>query len=239
METVTCLHGFSQSGESWDEIGTLVGGPYRWLKPDVTAPTFSAAESALLALWRREGVRRSHLVGYSQGGRLALWLGTRDPDRLRTLTVISAHAGLEGAARSRRRAEDEALARRIELAGVEWFAGWWAARPLFAGLAGRGPDFQERLRRARLRNDPKLLAEQLRNMGAGATQPFWDRLPAIDVPVLLVAGQRDRRYVAMAQRLQRTLPKSALEVVDGAGHAVHLERPTAFASLLAAHLASR
>jgi len=43
METVTCLHGFSQAGDSWDETRSLVRGGYRWLAPDVRATTLAAA----------------------------------------------------------------------------------------------------------------------------------------------------------------------------------------------------
>jgi 2-succinyl-6-hydroxy-2,4-cyclohexadiene-1-carboxylate synthase len=239
METVTCLHGFSQGGDSWDEIVSLVPGGYRWLAPDVRATTLAAAGEELAALWELEGVARTHLVGYSQGGRLALFMASRHPERLLTLTTIGAHAGFEGPDRSRRLVEDEALAAHIEREGVDWFAGYWAALPLFAGLARRGPDFLARLDAARRRNDAAHLAATLRGMGAGATEPFWDRLAAIAAPTLLVAGAGDERYVRFAERLHGAIPHSRMAVVNGAGHAVHLEQPGAFAALLAAHLSSR
>jgi 2-succinyl-6-hydroxy-2,4-cyclohexadiene-1-carboxylate synthase len=239
METVTCLHGFSQGGDSWDEIVSLVPGGYRWLAPDVRATTLAAAGDELAALWELEGVARTHLVGYSQGGRLALFMASRHPERLLTLTTIGAHAGFEGPDRSRRLVEDEALAAHIEREGVDWFAGYWAALPLFAGLARRGPDFLARLDAARRRNDAAHLAATLRGMGAGATEPFWDRLAAIAAPTLLVAGAGDERYVRFAERLHGAIPHSRMAVVNGAGHAVHLEQPGAFAALLAAHLSSR
>jgi 2-succinyl-6-hydroxy-2,4-cyclohexadiene-1-carboxylate synthase len=239
METVTCLHGFSQGGDSWDEIVSLVPGAYRWLTPDVRATTLAAAGEELGALWERKGVERTHLVGYSQGGRLALFIASRHPERLLTLTTIGAHAGFEGPDRSQRLAEDEALAGRIEREGVDWFAEHWAALPLFTGLARRGPDFLARLDAARHRNDAAHLAATLRGMGAGATEPFWDRLGTITAPTLLVAGAEDERYVRFAERLHGAVPHSRVAVVSQAGHAVHLEQPEAFAALLAAHLSSR
>jgi 2-succinyl-6-hydroxy-2,4-cyclohexadiene-1-carboxylate synthase len=238
IETITCLHGFSQQGDSWDEVRTLVPGVRRWLTPDLRGTTLPEAEAELLALWRRAGVERTHLVGYSQGGRVALWVAAAHPERLRTLTTIGAHAGFEDGVRERRADADEELADRIEREGIEWFATYWAARPLFAGQARRGAAFLERLDDARRRNEPGHLAATLRGMGAGAVEPFWDRLERIDAPTLAVAGVEDAPYVAFAHRLSEAIPGARTALVPGAGHAVHLERPAAFASLLAIHIAS-
>jgi 2-succinyl-6-hydroxy-2,4-cyclohexadiene-1-carboxylate synthase len=235
-ETVTCLHGFSQHGDSWDEVAALVPGSRRWLTPDLRATTLAGQAAEVLALWEHEGVERSHLVGYSQGGRVALRTAAAHPERLLSLTVIGAHAGLDDGARPARLAEDRALADRIEREGVDWFAAYWAARPLFAGLRRRGPAFLARLDAARRRNDAAHLAATLRGLGAGATEPFWDRLGRIDAPTLVVAGAEDGRYVELAARLRDAIPGAEVAIVPEAGHAVHLEQPVAFATLLAAHL---
>jgi 2-succinyl-6-hydroxy-2,4-cyclohexadiene-1-carboxylate synthase len=239
MEVVTCLHGFSQHGGSWEELAALAGDGRRWLTPDISATTMEGAVGEVLELWERESVSRSHLVGYSQGGRVALYLACTHPERLLTLTAIGAHAGLEGPARGARLEEDLALAERIQREGVDWFAGYWAARPLFQGLSRRGPAFLERLDQDRRRNDPGRLAASLRGLGAGASPPFWDRLDAISVPTLLLAGAEDERYVAYARRLARAIPQAQVETVAGSGHAVHLEQPEATARLLVHHLSRR
>jgi 2-succinyl-6-hydroxy-2,4-cyclohexadiene-1-carboxylate synthase len=236
MEVITCVHGFSQHGESWEEVRALVPGDRRWLLPDLRATTMAEAEAELLALWEHEGVGRTHLVGYSQGGRVALGVASRHPGRLLTLTTIGAHAGFEGEARAERALADRALAARIEREGIDWFARHWAALPLFAGLARRGPALLERLDAGRRRNDPALLAAALRGLGAGATEPFWDRLHRIASPTLVVAGAEDERYVAFAARLAEAIPGAVVAIVPGAGHAVHLEKPEALAALLAAHV---
>jgi 2-succinyl-6-hydroxy-2,4-cyclohexadiene-1-carboxylate synthase len=236
MELVTCVHGFSQHGDSWDELRTLVPGGNRWLTPDVAVATLAEAEAELLALWDREGVERADLVGYSQGGRVVLFVAASHPDRVRTLATIGAHAGFEGEQRAERAAADRALAERIEREGIGWFAEYWAALPLFSGLARRGPAFLEQLAAGRLRNDAALLAAQLRGMGAGATEPFWDRLTRVDAPALVMAGAEDERYVAFAGRLARALPRAQVAIVANAGHAAHLEQPAAVAALLADHL---
>jgi 2-succinyl-6-hydroxy-2,4-cyclohexadiene-1-carboxylate synthase len=55
--------------------------------------------------------------------------------------------------------------------------------------------------------------------------------------VLVVAGERDPRYVALGERLVAALPQATLAVVPGAGHAVHLEQPDAFLDVVLPWLA--
>jgi 2-succinyl-6-hydroxy-2,4-cyclohexadiene-1-carboxylate synthase len=80
------------------------------------------------------------------------------------------------------------------------------------------------------------LACSLRGMGAGAMEPVWDGLAQAGFPCTFVAGRLDPAYVMSARRLAASVPEGRLEIVPRAGHAVHLERPQAFARLLAAHL---
>src|SRR5689334_11468459 len=131
MRTVTCVHGFSQHGDSWDELRSLLSGERRWLTPDVEGATLAEAEAELLSLWAREGVERTDLVGYSQGGRIALSVAAAHPGRVRTLATLGAHAGFDGERRKARLEADLALAARIEREGIGWFAAYWAGLPLF------------------------------------------------------------------------------------------------------------
>ncbi len=58
------------------------------------------------------------------------------------------------------------------------------------------------------------------------------------MPVLVVAGALDAKFVAAAERMAGLLPDATLAVIDGAGHTVHLERPDAFVAVLDAWLAT-
>lgn len=245
---VTLLHGFTQSGRSWRElIGHMPPG-HSWIVPDLRghgetrlAPgarcSMDACTADLLALWDELGVERSHVVGYSMGGRLALHAAAREPERLLSVVTIGAHAGLDPDAREGRRLGDEALAERIEKEGVEAFVDYWGSLPLFAGIQRRGPAYAAQVRADRLTNHASGLACSLRGMGAGVMEPLWEDLARVTLPCTFVAGQLDHGYVASARRLAATVPNGRLEVVARAGHSVHQERPEAFARILSAHLA--
>jgi 2-succinyl-6-hydroxy-2,4-cyclohexadiene-1-carboxylate synthase len=246
---VTLLHGFTQSSRSWREVMAHMPEGWRWIVPDLrghgetqikqdAACSMDACAVDIVRLWDELGVERSHLVGYSMGGRLALHLAARHPDRLLSLLTIGAHAGLEEDAREGRRRGDEGLAERIQKDGVEAFVNYWGSLPLFAGLERRGPAYVAEVRAERMRNHVAGLACSLRGMGAGAMQPLWDDLAHVKFPCTFVAGQLDHGYVASARRLAATVPHARFEIVPRAGHAAHQERPDAFARLLASHLAA-
>jgi 2-succinyl-6-hydroxy-2,4-cyclohexadiene-1-carboxylate synthase len=243
-ETVTLLHGFTLNGQSWDELVQKMPAGWRWLTPDVrghgsakTEPcTMDDCVADLTALWDLHGVERSHVVGYSMGGRLALHVAVRLPERTRSLLTIGAHAGLEPAAREARRAADDALAQRIERDGIEPFLRYWESLPMFAGIARRGPEFAAWLHALRVSNRPSGLAASLRGMGAGAMEPLWDELGAIRVRTTFVAGDQDSPFIAMAQRMAQHVRDSRLRTVQDSGHAAHFEQPDAMVGILADHL---
>ena len=246
---VTLLHGFTQSGRSWRELISKLPAGYRWIIPDLRGHgetqiwrgaecSMDACTADLVKLWDALGVERSHLVGYSMGGRLALHVAARRPDRVLSVFTIGAHAGLEEDAREGRRQGDEALAARIEKEGIEAFVNYWGSQPMFAGIERRGPTYAAEVRADRLRNHASGLACSLRGMGAGAMQPLWDDLAHVEFPCTFVAGQLDHGYVASARRLASTVANSRVEIVPRAGHSVHQERPDAVARLLAFHLAA-
>jgi 2-succinyl-6-hydroxy-2,4-cyclohexadiene-1-carboxylate synthase len=244
---VTLLHGFTQSGRSWREVIPKIPDGWQWVVPDLRghgdtrvepgAPhTMDACTADLEMLWDHLGIARSHLVGYSMGGRLALHVAATRPERALSLLTIGAHAGLEEEAREGRRHDDQALAQRIENDGLEAFVDYWSSLPLFAGLERRGPAFVGQVNAERLNNRAAGLAESLRGMGAGAMRPIWDELARVRCPCTFVAGQLDNGYIASARRLATSVPNGRVVIVQRTGHTVHMERPDAFARLLIAHL---
>ena len=112
---------------------------------------------------------------------------------------------------------------------MEAFAREWAAQPLFADQ----PEAVAAAAHAdRLRNTPEGLAAALRGLGTGVMEPLWDRLGELAMPVTLVAGERDEKFRAIAERMAAALPRAEVRVVPGAGHAVQLERPDVVAAAI-------
>ena len=244
METVTLLHGFTLAGASWDDLVSRMPADWSFLTPDLrghgrarTAPcTMDDCAADLQELWDHLGVERSHVVGYSMGGRLALHVAVNLPERTRSLLTIGAHAGLEGEVRMARRAADGALADRIEREGVEAFVRYWESLPMFEGLGRRQPQLATALHDLRLGNTAAGLAASLRDMGAAAMEPLWADLYTIEIPSTFVAGAEDTAFVAHARHLAGMVVRSRTEVVLESGHSVPFEQPSAMADVLADHL---
>ncbi len=230
------LHGFTQTGRSWQPVLHALAARYRAVAPDLPGhgefaarrpASFAACDAYLRAL----AGDRFTLAGYSMGGRVALHAALSLGERVERLVLVGASPGLADAAeRTARAAEDAALADRIEAIGLEAFVREWSAQPLFAGMP-RG--IADVALADRMRNTAAGLAAALRGLGTGVMPPLWDRLAELAVPVELVVGERDEKFRAIAERMEAALPDARLHVVPGAGHAVHLEAPDAVVELLA------
>ena len=219
-------HGFTQTAQSWSLVQQLLRArgfddskaidlPGHGSAGDVRADLWGSADHLVAA-----GGRTTY-IGYSMGGRVSLHAALAHPDVVERLVLIGATAGIDNVdARAQRRTDDELLADRIETIGVEAFIDEWLQNPLFAGLTPN-----QALREDRLHNTADGLASSLRLAGTGTQAPLWDRLIEISCPVLLLVGQQDQKFRAIAERMATALPNAELLAIDDAGHSVHLEQP--------------
>lgn len=222
MRTVL-LHGFTGGRESFAHLGLDALTPELPGHGDAADATgWSDALDALAPLLEPGPVV---LAGYSMGARLALGLALRHPDRVARLVLESGTAGIaDAAAREARRVEDEGQARFLEEHGIAAFVDRWEDHPTLASLQ----PFRARLRAQRLRHRASGLASALRRLGTGAMPPLWGELPILSLPVTLLAGGADARFSAEARRMQALLPRAELRILEGCGHAPHLQRPEEF-----------
>ncbi|MCS6842390.1 MAG: 2-succinyl-6-hydroxy-2,4-cyclohexadiene-1-carboxylate synthase [Roseiflexus sp.] len=236
------LHGFTGSSASWDEVVPHVAQRFRVIRIDLpghgrTPAPSDPARGALplvaadiAALLRDLKATPAHLLGYSMGARLALGIAVLHPYAVRSLILESGSPGLATEAeRAARRAQDEALAARIEQHGIEAFVDEWERLPLWASQRQLPPDVRQRLRMQRLRNMPAGLAASLRSIGTGAQPSFWDDLPHLTIPTLAITGALDEKFTIIAREMCARCPTMTHQIIEGAGHAPHLERPAEFA----------
>jgi 2-succinyl-6-hydroxy-2,4-cyclohexadiene-1-carboxylate synthase len=162
------------------------------------------------------------------GGRLALYLALRYPARCASLFLESASPGLEDASeREARRRSDEKKATRLESGDFERFLTDWYSQPLFASLARRDRLVEEMIA-ARRGNDPAELARALRGMGTGTQPSLWEELPGLVAPALAVAGELDKKFVALSRRMAELCPRMRPLVAPEASHNVHAETPEVY-----------
>ncbi len=241
-EPLLLVHGFTGSVEAWGEetvrglsqafqvvaVDLLGHGesdastdPQRYRMEEILADLAQVLDSM--------AIDEARWLGYSMGGRVALAGAVLQPDRVSALILESASPGLAGEneRRARRRA-DEALAEGILRGGMEAFVDHWMGLPLFATQGKLPPRVREANRERRLRNDPEALAACLRGLGTGAQPSFWDDLPGIRVPTLLLAGEEDQKFSQIAGKMADLIPSVELRLIPKSGHSIHLENPFAW-----------
>src|SRR5918997_271504 len=163
--TILFLHGFMGSSADWR--GAIAALGYRYFCIAVDLPGHGASLGMPPDTYTIEGTTRTVIgildelervrtviAGYSMGGRLALYLALRYPERCAGLFLESASPGLEsGEERKARREADEDKAKRLESGDFETFLRDWCRQPLFESLAG-DEGLLRRTIEARRRNDP-------------------------------------------------------------------------------------
>ena len=242
---IVLLHGFTGSGETWVTLRSTLESSRTVVTIDLpghgrsTAPVHAARyrlrrlADDLARVLDALALGQAAFLGYSLGGRAALHFAAAHADRLTALVVESSSPGIaDEGERAARRTSDAELAEAIERGGIQAFVDHWEALPLWASQAALPDVARAALRTQRLANDPRGLATSLCGAGAGAEPALGAELRTVTVPALVIAGALDLRYVDFAQMLAGLLPGARMVTVPGTGHAVHLEQPAAFASLV-------
>lgn len=245
-QTLVLLHGFTGSAANWSALFPHLEEPGRRLialdllghgqadaPADPARYSIEHCQTDILTLLNALEVagNQTILLGYSMGGRIALY--TALSGFFRALILESASPGLAcESEREQRRQSDETLAERIECEGVEAFIDFWEKLPLFASQDHLPPAARTALRTQRLNNRARGLANSLRGVGTGVQPALHTRLPALDLPTLLLAGELDPKFCQIARQMAPRIPRASLSIVPGSGHTVHLEQPAHFARLV-------
>lgn len=175
------------------------------------------------------GIEHYLLVGYSLGGRLALYHASREPAGLLGLLLENCHPGLPAGERAARIAHDESWAEHFEREPLADVLEDWYRQGVFADL-----DEAARARQIarRLGNDGKAVAAMLRATSLGQQPDLASWLAQGGLPVTYVSGKRDHKFHQLACLMASQHRKINHLELDG-GHNLHAHQPEAFARLLA------
>jgi len=218
------IHGFTSAGLSWANHVAALASTYRVVVPDLRGHGRSTGApetihhdqfaADLVALLDHLDVDRAHFVGHSSGGMCLLFVGSRHPERVRTLTLVSATYTF-----------DEAARRQMYLvadnAGKQPDAVAWARR---LHGAVHGDDYWQ------------TLADVFRGFADNhaAELPFQpDDLRAITRPTLVLHGDRDVFFpVNIPVTMYQAIPNAELCILPATNHGLPREAPELFHAVL-------
>ncbi|MEU0300870.1 alpha/beta hydrolase [Streptomyces sp. NPDC006175] len=220
------LHGGFCTNETWGELRTVLAGAYRVLlperrahghTPDVEGPlTYQDMADDTVAFLETVVGEPAHLVGWSDGGVVALLVAAARPDLVRKAVVIGANfrpgpecfvepAMLDAMTPD---GDDLAFFREMYEAVSPDGAGHWPV------VAAKTTDMW--------RTQPTLTTGDLAR---------------IEAPVLTMVGDDDLMTLEHTAALYRAIPGAQLAVVPGASHLVPLEKPALVGRMILDHLA--
>jgi len=233
------LHGFMGDSNEFDEVISFLSDQFCSLTVDLPGHgktrvlggeecyMMSNTAEALINLLDQLNVKKCFLVGYSMGGRLALYLNLHFPQYFSRVVIESASPGLKTQGdRLERTKRDFELAKKLEKSDFSTFLGGWYAQSLFTSLR-KHPNF-ETLRENRLHNNPFELAKSLRNLGTGCQPSLWENLKQNRNPLLLLVGEYDSKFIVINSEMARLCESAKLEIVSNCGHNIHFEDPKTF-----------
>jgi len=236
------LHGFMGSGADWDEVASDLSDEFFCVIPDLAGHggsigsevgyTFPDTSAALIAILDELSVTESNIVGYSMGGRIALYVAMENPTRVRSLVLESSSPGLKTERERRERTRiDAERAGRLEQIGLARFVDEWYGMPMFSGMNRRASVYDELLAR-RKQNDVRGLVLSLRDAGTGVQPSLWNRLTELRLPVMLVTGSLDTKFEGIASEMAGNIRFCRQVSISNCGHNVHFERPRDFCGQL-------
>ncbi len=236
------LHGFMGSSADWWPVMEHLQNDFCCIAVDlpghgqtqVQDPQCFAMEQTAehLVNWlQRQKIQPDLLMGYSMGGRLALYCALSFPQVFPQAVLESASPGLrKDEDRKARQIKDFQHSMAIEN-NFHNFLTIWYEQSLFVSLK-RYPQAFDAMMQRRLKNSPQNLSCSLRKMGTGSQPNLWEKLTHHSHPLLLLAGELDPKYVDLNRTMVEQCPSAQLKIIANAGHNIHLENPAAIAHQL-------
>lgn len=174
-----------------------------------------------------------YLYGYSMGGRLALQVALKRPDLFRGLILESSTFGIES--ETERQARQSLDGRRSDqiMGNFSGFLEEWKNKPLFQPVHDEVPDHLMRsLSDIQSAQNNLWMANALQAFGTGTMPCVRKQLPGLPVPVQLIAGESDSKFIHINRQMEKEMTEAAFERVALAGHRVHIDNPDTVISIL-------
>lgn len=228
-EVVILIPAFSMDLRMWraqvpalSRLARVIAYDLRGHGRSIAAMEPYSAVDDLAALMDELGVGSAHLIGLSNGARIALDFALSHPSRARSLVLAS--PGVSGYTGGDFSYMAPVIA-AVRAGNLEQAAELWAATPLMhVPNDSTAAAFIRTMSR-----DNRSIWGQRANPERPLSPPAINRLAEVSVPVLVIAGENDLPYLRrLADTVAQTIPGASKVVIPGAGHMANVAAPEAF-----------
>jgi pimeloyl-ACP methyl ester carboxylesterase len=192
----------------------------------------------LLAVLDGLGLARAHVVGLSMGGYAVLQFALAHPERVSAVVAAGAGTGSSPAMRDTWPTFAAEAAKGFLDRGMPAMADELAASPTRIQLRRKNPRAWEEFRQHLAEHSALGMANTMARYQAlrPSLYDFRDAFAAMTVPVLLAVGDEDAPCLETNLMLKQTIPTAGLWIHPDTGHAINLEEPAAFNTMVEAFL---
>lgn len=181
----------------------------------------------IIEFLKSKNIKKSTLLGYSMGGRIAVYLAIKYPEYFTKIIIESAQPGIKDEAERKKRINhDKKLVQNLISKPFPEFLKFWYNQHVFATLKSH-KNFANLLQ-SRLKNNPENLAKSLLEIGSGVQPSMWKDLDTIKIPCLLITGEFDIKYQKIFSKMHKEILLSKFIIIRNAGHNAHFENPEEF-----------
>lgn len=241
-----CLHGFSESLNTFkhvdienrqliliDQIGH--GKTRAPISEEIYSLEYMTR--TIHEIINRVASKPYDLLGYSMGGRQALYYAIKYPNEISALVLESASYGLmDEVDRANRRKNEKYISEQLEKFGINWFVPFWENISIFDTQKLLSDSVKDEIKQQRLSNNAEFLAMHIKKMGQGNFPYLKDKLSDLPMPILYIAGEFDYKYRDYQEVFEESCKRINTEIICGCGHNTHIEKPNVFSSTVSSFL---
>lgn len=210
-EPLLLLHGGTATAESFYRQAPVLAKHFRVLiperrghgrTPDVEGPySYDLMTEDVIGFMDALELSSAHVVGWSDGGIIALYLAIKSPERVRKLVAIGAHYSLSGCTEDFLGQIRQSTPETYPPLMVEWYKE----------LSPDGPDHWP------------IVFEKIKTMWLHEPTLRVEDVARIEAPTLVMAGDRDVVTLEHLIDLYRAIPRAKLCILPGAAHMAPIE----------------
>jgi 3-oxoadipate enol-lactonase len=231
-QPVVLIHGFPLDGRIWEAQMAALSDRWRVIVPDlpgfgksqlVRPFTIDSLAHDMHELLGRIGALPCVFGGLSMGGYVSFAFGTKFLHDMKGLMLVDTKCEADTSEGKQNRLK---MIETAKSGGAKAVADQMMPKMIAPAVAQSKPQVAKRLRE--IMESVSVAAIEYASLAMRDRKDYRSELPSIAAPTLIVVGQEDAfAPPAVAQSMQRDMPKAQLAIIPDAGHMAPMEQPEA------------